>query len=164
MDPRELEPGILSPELNGPAFTVGGVTYTRTQTLTLARGRLLEKFLTELQFEASYRGLLGTFDKGWAALNAGRIGDGIFQFGLMREKLNIIGATRVIQAEIVGLFYNAPGEDPGSFDFEQFSRKVYTAWGAVDRDFFMQQALSLLSATASHYPLAPASPAPLEPN
>jgi len=155
---RELTPGIISPELDCPAFVVGDTVYTRTATLTVARGRYLGKLLTELHFGAGYRGLLETFDKGWAALNAGKLGDGIFQFGLMREKLNLIGANRLVEAEIVGLFYNYPGEDPGEFDYAELSQKVYTEWAAVDKDFFFAQALALLTTTAAHYPPAPTPP------
>ena len=162
--PFQMEPGIVAiiqPALGCSSFEVGGVTYTRTDTLALGRGRLLQKFQTELQFDTTYRGVVDTVGKARAELNAGRWADGLYSFGQLVEKVNIIGANRVRAAEIVGLFYNAPGEDPTTYDHVAFTEKVYTAWGAVDLDFFTTAALLLLARTSTHYQLAPEEqPAP----
>ena len=143
---------IITPPLLCLSFTVGGIEYTRTDTLALGRARLLEKFLVELQFESTYRGVLSTFDKGWEELNAGRISDGIFSFGLMREKLNLIGSNRHIPAEIVGLFYNAPGEDCTTYQHGAFTEKVYTSWAPMDSNWLKKKALHLLTTFETDYP------------
>ncbi len=159
-----VTPTILSPEIGCTSFTVGGTVYTRTDTLAVGRARYLQKFQVELQFDASFRGIVEGVSKARADMNAGRLLDGLTAFGNLVEKINIIGANRLRAAEICGLFYNAPGEDPTGYDHAAFTEKVYTAWGAVDADFFTLTALSLLGRTSTHYPPAPVAVPPPEPD
>lgn len=151
---------IISPPLDCLSFEVGGVVYTRTDTLALSRARILQRFQTEMLFDVTLRGLVDTVTATRADLNAGKLADGLYKFGQLVEKVNLIGTNRVRQAEIVGLFYNAPGEDPTSYDFTAQQQKVYEAWGAIDGDFFTPQAYALLLRTPTHYPLPPETAAP----
>ncbi len=151
---------ILSPEIGCESFEVNGLTYTRTDTLAVGRARLLQKFQVELQFDTTYRGLLDGVTQARADLNAGRLLDGMVAFGNLVEKLNLIGANRLREAEICGLFYNAPDEDPTRYDHAAFTDKVYSRWEGIDQDFFTYSALALLGRTSTRYPQAPA-PAPL---
>lgn len=153
--------GIISPELDCVSFEIAGVLYRKTDTLALGRGRYLEKFLTELQFEASYRGIVDAFNKGWAELNAGKLADGLFNLGLMRQKLNIVGMSRTIEAELLGLWFVAPGEDATAYDHTAFTEKVYgpNGFARLDRDFIKKKAFQLLTTTESRYPNPPEEPA-----
>jgi len=153
MDERQLEPGIISPELDCESFVVDGVVYTRTTTLTVGRARILEKLTAELQYGCSFVDAIKAYMAAKADLNAGKLADGLFKFGQFGERLDIIGMNRMPKAELVGLFYNAQGEDPA--DLSGLKDKVYTAWRAVDRDFFSSQAFQLLTSTRSHYLIRP---------
>jgi hypothetical protein len=155
MEPGVVTPAIVQPEIGCASFEVNGVVYTRTESLAVGRARLLQKFQTELQFDTTYRGVLEGIAKAKADLNAGRLLDGMTAFGNLVEKLNLIGANRLRAVEVAGLFYNAPDEDPTTYDHAAFTEKVYTAWGAVDADFFTLTALSLLARTSTRYPLVP---------
>lgn len=153
MDERQLEPGIVSPELDCEAFVVGGVAYTRTKTLTVGRARILEKLTAELQYGCNFLDIIKAYMAAKADLNANKLADGLYKFGQFGERLDIVGMNRMPKAELVGLFYNAPGEDPA--DTAGLQAKVYTAWRAVDRDFFSSQAFLLLTSTRSHYQIRP---------
>ncbi len=154
------ESGIISPPLGCLSFEVDGVVYKRTPTLALGRARIFERMLLELQFGATTKGIVETFMEGYSLLNASKWADGITKFGLLKEKLNLLGANRILQAEIVGLFYNAPGEDSSTYVLADFQEKVYTAWRAVDRDFFISQCYLLLTSTESRYQHRPEQGAP----
>lgn len=155
----EITADIIQPEPDALSFTVHGVPYTATETLTVARHRILQRLQTELAFDVNIPGLMQQVNEAWAALEAGKIGSGALAVGKLREALNHIGTNRLREVEICALFYNAPGEDPAAYDFQQMQAKVQ-AWGAVDRDFFTRAALRLLQLTSTRYPLPGAATAP----
>lgn len=154
-----VTPAIISPDPDCLSFEVGGVVYTRTPTLALSRARILQRFQTEMLLDTRLPGLVKSIDETAAALNEGKLLDGLHLFGQLRDKVNLIGANRVREADICGLFYNAPGEDPTAYDFNAQQAKVYEAWAGVDVDFFTWQAYALLLRSPTAYPLPPAAPA-----
>ncbi|GAB2865973.1 hypothetical protein [Hymenobacter ruber] len=145
-------PAIISPPLNCDSFEAGGVTYTRTPTLALGRARLLQRFQTELQFNMGIPAVQRALVEVVADLNGLKLVDGCAKLRRLMDGADLLGANRMREAEIVALFYNAPDEDPTTYDHAAITRKVDTAWGAVDADFFTRQAFAQLLRTSTHYP------------
>ncbi|KAA9333408.1 hypothetical protein F0P96_10590 [Hymenobacter busanensis] len=119
----------------------------------------MQRFQTELLFDTTLPGLIETVTAADKEFNSGKLADGFFNFGHLKQKINLIGGNTVRAAEIVGLFYNTAEEDPSVYDHAAMQQKVYQAWRAVDRDFFSAQAWRLLLLTSTAYP-----PLPVEEN
>ncbi|MBF9140847.1 hypothetical protein [Hymenobacter properus] len=148
-----VTPTIISPPVDCESFTTpDGTTYTRTDTLALGRARLLQRFQTELQFGTSIPALQKLVMETYAAYNSRRDVDGAQLLGSLKDRLDLLGQNRMREAEIVALFYNAPDEDPTSYDHAAITQKVNVAWRAIDADFFTHAAFKLLLRTATHYP------------
>lgn len=158
-----VTPEIIRPNLGCRSFDVDGVTYTRTDSLALGRHIILQRFQVELLYDTDIPGIQKTVQAAIEAFNANKSFDGVYQLGALRDKMDLIGSNRMRQAEITGLFYLAPGEDPTTYDHGAMLDKVYKQWRAVDRDFFTASAFHLLLHTESHYPPLPAAPGPKTP-
>jgi hypothetical protein len=144
---------IITPEATATSFTVNGITYTQTDGLSVARARIFQRYSLEFGVDMRVQAFINGVDQVWQKLNALSVADGIHLLGQLRDGLNIVGMNRLRDVEICGLFFNAPGEDAGAYDFQAMTAKV-EAWGAVHSGFFMPRALALLSASrGSLYPL-----------
>ena len=144
-------PALVSPDRNAASFTVGGVTYTATDGLSVARLRIFDRLATEFGADTTLRGLAEGLDAIYAALNKA---DFVEAAGLVRDRraaLNLTGANRLKEVELCGLFFNAPDEDAGAYDFAAMQAKCYTAWGAVAGGFFTIAAIRYLSTSRGSY-------------
>lgn len=141
---------IISPAPDAESFTVDGTTYTLEPELTVARARMLQRFQLELAYDTSLKGIIDTVDKGWTALNANQLANGIYEFGRLREALTGVGNGRMSDVNICGLFFNAPGEDPG-YDHSAMVEKM-KKWERVAAGFFEVAAFARLTATSARYP------------
>jgi hypothetical protein len=147
---------LICPAPDADSFTVDGITYTRQDEISVSKAKVLQRLQLELAYDTSLAGIISTADKGWAALNAGRIGDGIYEFGRLRESLNAVGngEGRRSDINIVGLFYTYPGE-PLHYDHALFMEKIRRWEGRVASGFFEVAAFALLTSTSRLYPSAP---------
>lgn len=151
-------PAIVSPDRNATSFTVGGVTYTATDGLSVARLRIFDRLSTEFGADTTLRGLAEGFDAIYAALNKA---DFVEAAGLLRDRraaLNLTGANRLKEVELCGLFLNAPDEDPGAYDFAAMQHKCYTLWAPVAGGFFTVCAIRLLPTSRGSYADFPDEP------
>jgi hypothetical protein len=161
MEPTvEASPPILTPPADASSFEVGGITYTATDGLSVARLRIFQRLGIEFGADNTLKGLIAGIDGMWQALNEMKLADAIHTLGKLREGLDITGANRVKDIEICALFFNAPNEDPGTYDFQAMQRKV-EAWGAVHSGFFLVAALRLLPTSPGSY-LRTAAPTPVD--
>lgn len=132
----EIAPGpILCPVPDANSFEVNGTTYTATDGLSVARLRIFQRLEIEFGADAGLAAHIGALDHVWAALNEAKLANGIHALGLIRDNLNIVGRNRLKGPEICALWFNAPGEDPGAYDFAAMSAKVLD-WSSVHGGFF----------------------------
>lgn len=155
---------IICPPADATSFEVGGITYTATDGLSVARGRFLDRFVTEALFGMNMPEYVRTLDALKLALNKVDFVECAAIVSRYRESANLLGSNRLRSVEIVGLFFNSKDEDPAVYDFEAMQRKCYTAWGAVHRDFFQVVSSRFWSGGTSPYtPTEAAAPAESSP-
>lgn len=135
MDAEIVTPEILCPDPDAQSFAVDGVTYTATDGLSVARLKVFQRLEIEFGADAGLVAHIQGLDAVWAALNEAKLATGIHALGLIRDNLNIVGKNRLKAPEICALFFNAPGEDAGAYDYTAMCAKV-AAWGAVHGGFF----------------------------
>jgi hypothetical protein len=136
MDDETLAtPTILCPAPDAASFTVDGVTYTATDGLSTARLKVFQRLEIEFGTDAGLVAHIQGLDAAWAALNEAKLATGIHALGLIRDNLNLVGKNRLKAPEICALFFCAPGEDAGTYDYTAMCAKV-AAWGAVHGGFF----------------------------
>ena len=133
---------IICPAPDANSFEVGGVTYTATDGLSVARLRIFQRLEIEFGADAGLAAHIGALDTVWASLNEAKLATGIHALGLIRDNLNIVGKNRLKAPEICALFFNKPEEDPGAYDFAAQTAKI-AAWGAVHGGFFTVRAPQL---------------------
>lgn len=142
---------IVRPDPNANSFEVNGVTYTATDGLSVARLRIFDRYAQEFGVDITLHGLAKDLDAIYAALNKA---DFVEAAGLVRDRraaLDLSGANRLKDVELCGLFFNAPDEDAGDFDFKAMYTKCYEAWKNVHGGFFMPAALRLLPTSRGSY-------------
>lgn len=149
MDHQPTE--IISPPADATAFEAGGTRYTATDGLSVARLRIFDRLAQEFGSDASLRAMMEAheaMEKAYSTLDMPQLGHLIFQ---RREALNLTGKNRLKEVEICGLFFNAPDEDAGAYDFTAMQAKCYGAWASVAGGFFSTAALRLLPTSRGSY-------------
>jgi hypothetical protein len=149
MEPKSV---ILSPEVGCESFEAAGVTYTRTDTLTLGRAILLQRFQTELQFNMYLPTVQQTIVQAIADFNGLKFVDGSAKLKQLADGTDIVGSGRLREADICALFYNAPSEDAAADNYSEVVKAKTAAWRAagVDATFFTGAAWWLLLYMQNH--------------
>ena len=135
MQPAPTVTDIICPAPDANSFEVNGTVYTATDGLSVARLRIFQRLEIEFGADAGLAAHIGALDQVWAALNEAKLANGIHALGLIRDNLNIVGKNRLKAPEICALFFNAPNEDAGTYDFTAQTAKI-AAWGSLHGGFF----------------------------
>lgn len=157
-------PLVISPPADATSFTVNGMSYTATDGLSVARLRIFDRLSLEFGADLSLRGMMSAHDEmsaAYSALDMPKLGHLIYQ---RSQALNLSGANRLKEVEICGLFFNAPDEDPTTYDYAAMQAKCYTAWGAVAGGFFTPAAFHWLTNSKGPYARLPAGEASSNPD
>jgi hypothetical protein len=141
----EPEP-VKAPEVGCQSFEAGGVTYTRTDTLSLGRAILLQRFQTELQYNMYLPDMQKTVTGAVEDFNKLRFVEGSAKLNRLMDSTDIIASGRLREADIVALFYNRTGEDLANDNYAEVVKAKTAAWRAagIDATFFTAAAWWLL--------------------
>lgn len=159
-----VAPAIITPARDATSFTVGAVTYTATDGLSVARLKIFQRLSLEFAVDTGLSAHIGALDSIWSNLNALKVADAIHTLGAIRDALAAsVSRNRLKGPEICSLFFNAPDEDPGAYQHEKQLAKI-AAWGAVHGGFFTYAAIRLAGTSLGSYASLPAPVAePLSP-
>jgi hypothetical protein len=156
MEPTpSLAPAIIAPAPDAPSFEVGGVTYTATDGLSVARLKIFQRLSMEFAVNTGLSAHIGALDSIWSNLNALKVADAIHTLGAIRDALAAsVSRNRLKGPEICALFFNASDEDPSVYDHAKQTAKI-AAWGAVHGGFFTYAAIRLASTSLGSYASLP---------
>lgn len=137
---------LAAPEVGCESFEANGVPYTRTESLSLGRAILLQRFQTELQYNLYLPDVQKTIMGAVADFNGLKFVDGSAKLKQLADGTDIIGSGRLREADICALFYNSPGEDQASDNYTEVVKNKVAAWRAagIDATFFTANAWWLL--------------------
>ena len=148
-------PALIAPDRDALAFAVHGVTYTATDGLSVARLRVFDRLAQEFGADTTLRGLADDLVAIREALNKTNFVLAAAHLQRRLDALDLSGSIRLKDVELCGLFFNAPDEDAGAYEFAAMQAKCYAAWGAVHGGFFYPAALRLLGTSRGPYALLP---------
>jgi hypothetical protein len=137
-----VTPALLSPAYDANSFTLpDGPTYTATESLSVPRYRVFQKRQVEFGFSGTFKAICEDLDKIWADLNTQKLGAAAQKVGNLRDGITFAGHGRVTGLEVCGLFFNAPDEDPITYNHDAMKAKLLK-WeeAGVAVDFFFRQA------------------------
>ncbi|OGX80835.1 hypothetical protein BEN47_06145 [Hymenobacter lapidarius] len=144
-------PEIITPEPDATSFTAKGVTYTMFDGLLTGRSRFYDRLSIEFGLDTKLPGIIDGLDTLKASFNKLDFVKAASTVELLRQGINIIGANRVREVEIVGMFFNAPEEDPSKYDFAAMQAKCYGAWEGVHSGFFLLAAIRCMKTGYGSY-------------
>lgn len=160
--------GLVTPAFDAESFEAGGITYTATESLSIARYKVFQKRQVEFGFNGTFSGIAKELDAAWAALEANKLGTAAKTLGNLMDGVTYAGHNRIVGVEVCALFFNAPGENAGAYVHADMLAKMQ-AWedAGLDVGFFFQQTARRVPGfyerftQSSPAASAPSSPPPL---
>jgi hypothetical protein len=118
MDPGLTEvPQIISPPASATSFEAGGIVYTATDDISIPRYRILQQWEVEFGFDGSFK---GQWDASTAIKEAIDQRKSISEIAYINEStrrgITQIDRKEVYQLKVVSLWFNAPDEDPTTYN------------------------------------------------
>jgi hypothetical protein len=166
-----MDPGkLITPPLDANSFEAGGVIYTATEDISIARYRILQKWEIEFGFDGSFRAqweattaIKEAIDQRKSISEIAYINEGL------RRGITQIDRNLIYQLQVVSLWFNAPDEDPLTYDHEANTAKM-RRWEAagIGMGFFFAKAAACvrgfreawLKSIQETHPELPSAPSP----
>lgn len=118
----EVKP--IMPDLNAKTFTANGKTYTRLNSLPVARYEEYERLQIEFAFNASFENLFKAMQAAYLDLNQMKVADASVKLYNALHGITAIEAKDTAACKLCALFIVADGEDITKVDEALNSQKI----------------------------------------
>lgn len=130
MEPT-VTPQLITPALDANSFVVDGVTYTASADISIPRWRRLQKLEVQFGFDASFAGVWDVTTQIKQAVDERKsISEIAYVNEGLRRGLSNVDRNEVYHLHVVALWFNAPDEDPITYDHAAILAKM-NRWEAA---------------------------------